>query len=200
MLVIHLIIKYLEISGYNLMRADFPLNSKCGGVCICYKNCLPLQNINVNYLSECLNFKMMIGNKICNFITLYSSPSQNQDDFQVFIDNLEMNLEILAQRNPFLTVVFGDFNAKSKSWCAQDNTNFRAITIENLRSQLGLRQLIKEATHVLESSFSCIELIFTRQSNLVVESGVHPSLHPNCHHQIVFVKFNLQIHYPPSHP
>ena len=75
MLVIHLIIKYLEISGYNLMRADFPLNSKCGGVCICYKNCLPLQNINVNYLSECLNFKMMIGNKICNFITLYSSPS-----------------------------------------------------------------------------------------------------------------------------
>ena len=111
-----------------------------------------------------------------------------------------MNLEILAQRNPFLMVVFGDFNAKSKSWCAQDNTNFGAITIENLRSQLGLRQLIKEATHVLESSFSCIELIFTRQSNLVVESGVHPSLHPNCHHQIVFVKFNLQIHYPPSHP
>ena len=47
----------------------------------------------------------MIGNKICNFITLYRSPSQNQDDFQAFIDNLEMNLETLAQRNPFLMVV-----------------------------------------------------------------------------------------------
>ena len=57
------------------MRADLPLNSKRGGVCIYYKNCLPLQNINVNYLSECMNFKIMIGNKICNFITLYSSPS-----------------------------------------------------------------------------------------------------------------------------
>ena len=100
-----------------------------------------------------------------------------------------MNLEILEQRNPFLTVVFDDFNAKSKSWCAQDNTNFGGITIENLRSQLGLRQLS-----------SCIELIFTRHSNLMVESGVHTSLHPNCHHQIVFVKFNLQIHYPSSHP
>ena len=55
----------------------------------------------------------MIGNKICNFITLYRSPSQNQDDFQAFIDNLEMNLETLAQRNPFLMVVLGDFNAKS---------------------------------------------------------------------------------------
>ena len=42
----------------------------------------------------------MIGNKICNFITLYKSPSQNQDDFQAFIDNLEMNLETLAQKIP----------------------------------------------------------------------------------------------------
>ena len=36
-------------------------------------------------------------------------------------------------------------------------------------------------------------------ANLVVESGVHPSLHPNCHHQIVFAKFNLMISYPPSY-
>ena len=31
-----------------------------------------------------------------------------------------------------------------------------------------------------------------------MESGVHSSLHPNCHHQITYVKFNLKIHYP--HP
>ena len=34
---------------------------------------------------------------------------------------------------------------------------------------------------------------------MVLESGVHSSLHPSCHHQIIFVKFNLNIHYPPSH-
>ena len=101
----------LEISGYNLVRFDHPLNSKRGGVCIYYKNYLPLRIINVNYLSE-LNFEIIIGNKICNFITLYRSPSQNQDDFQAFIGNLELNLETLAQRNPFLMVVIGDFNAK----------------------------------------------------------------------------------------
>ena len=77
-----------------------------------YQNYLPLRIISVLYLSECLNFKIMVGNKICNFITLYRSPSQNQDDFQAFVDNLDMNLETLAQRNPFLTVVIGDFNAK----------------------------------------------------------------------------------------
>ena len=63
----------LEISGYNLVRSDHPLNSKRGEVCIYYKNYLPLQIIN--YLSECINFEIMIGNKICNFITLYRSSS-----------------------------------------------------------------------------------------------------------------------------
>ena len=29
-----------------------------------------------------------------------------------------------------------------------------------------------------------------------MESGVHSSLHPNCHHQITYAKFNLKIHYP----
>ena len=42
-------------------------------------------------------------------------------------------------------------------------------------------------------------MIFTSQPNLLVESGVHPSLHLNCHHQIVFAKFNLMISYPPPY-
>ena len=102
-----------------------------------------------------------------------------------------MNLETLAQRNPFLTGVIGDFNAKSKNWCSKDSANFEGITTENVTSQFCLSQIIKEATHILESSSSCIDLIYTKQPNLVVESGVHPSLYLNCHHQIVFAKFNL---------
>ena len=47
------------------------------------------------------------------------------------------------------------------------------------------------------NSSSCIDLIFTHQPNLSVNSGVHASLHPNCHHQIVHTKFNLNISYPP---
>ena len=90
----------LQISGYNLVRSDHPFNSKRGGVCINYKNYLPLRIISVNYLSECINFETTIGNKICNFITLCRSPSQNQDNFLAFKENLEMNLETLAQRNP----------------------------------------------------------------------------------------------------
>ena len=138
----------LQISGYNLVPSDHPLNSRRGGVCIYYKNYLPLQIISVNYLSECINFEIVIGNKICNFITLHRLPSQNQDDFQTSVDNLKMNLETLAQRNPFLMVVVGDFNAKSKHWCSQDSANFQSITIKNVMSQFGLSQIITEATHI----------------------------------------------------
>ena len=69
------------------------------------------------------------------------------------------------------------------------------------RSNLLLRnmdphQIINEPTHVLENSLSCIDLNFTSQPNLVVDSEVHSSLHPNCYHQIVYAKFNLKVHFP----
>ena len=92
-----------------------------------------------------------------------------------------------------------DFNAKSCNWYSHDKTSFEGSTIESINSQFGLYQLINEPTHLLQNSSSCIDLIFTSQPNIVVESGVHPSLHPNCHHQIIFTKFNLKIYYPPPY-
>ena len=62
-------------------------------------------------------------------------------------------------------------------------------------AQYGLTQIIHEPTHILESSVSCIDLVFTSQENLVTNLGVHSSLHPNCPRQIVFSNFNLKIHY-----
>ena len=41
--------------------------------------------------------------------------------------------------------------------------------------------------------------MFTSQPNLVMESGVHSSVHSNCHHQITYAKFNLKIYYPPPY-
>ena len=66
-------------------------------------------------------------------------------------------------------------------------------------SSLSLKGLISDPTHLLPNSLSCIDLIFTDQPNLVVQSGVHPSLHPNCHHQITFSRYNLNVEYPPPY-
>ena len=45
-------------------------------------------------------------------------PSQTQDEFQIFTSNLKPNLDSLSSCNPFLRIIIGDFNAKSK-YCAK---------------------------------------------------------------------------------
>ena len=74
----------LVISGYNLIRSDYPSNTKRGGVCLYYKNYLPLRVLNISYLKECLNFELKTDNKSCRFIALYRLPSQFQDNFVTF--------------------------------------------------------------------------------------------------------------------
>ena len=37
----------LDIPGYIMIRVDHPANSKRGGVCMYYKNCLPLKVLEV---------------------------------------------------------------------------------------------------------------------------------------------------------
>ena len=54
-------------------------------------------------------------------------------------------------------------------------------------------------THIPDTGFSYIDLIFTSQPNLVIVLSVHPSLHPIFHHQINFAKFILKIHFPPPY-
>ena len=95
-------------------------------------------------------------------------------------------------RNPFLTTRIGNVPAKSKDWCLTDITSFDGSKIDFLTSQFGLLQITKEPTHILDKSRSCIDMIFTSQPNMVIDSG-HASLHSNCDHQIIYAKFDLKI-------
>ena len=110
------------------------------------------------------------------------------------MDNLESHIETVSFSNPFLTILICDFNAKCASWYSKDNN--RRYKLKLLTSQFGLNQIINEPTHITKNSSTCIDLLFTSQTSLVIESGLHSSLYPNCHHQIIFAKFDLRIFYP----
>ena len=97
------------------------------------------------------------------------------------------------------TVVIGDFNARPRSWWSDDITSDEGSHIDPLPNTYGFHQLISDPTHLLPNSSPCIDLIFTDQPNLAADSGVHPTLHGNCHHQIIFSKFNLMTEYPPPY-
>ena len=82
-----------------------------------------LRVLSIQYLQECINFELNSSGKICNFISLCRSPSQTQNEFEKFIDNLELNLETLCENNPLVIVLIGDLNAKSKNWYSHDKTS-----------------------------------------------------------------------------
>ena len=62
----------------------------------------------------------------------------------------------------------------------------KGLKLGLLTSQFVLNQIINEPTHITKNSSTCIDLLFTSQTNLVIESGVHSSLYPNCLHQSFF--------------
>ena len=106
----------LEIPAYDLFRAHHPSNTKRCGFCVYYRNSLPLKILNIQYLRECINFEIRIGGTLCRFVSLYCLPSLLQDDLELFANNFELNIDITTANNTFLTVVLGDFNAKSNFW------------------------------------------------------------------------------------
>ena len=141
-------------------------------------------------MKEFTNFEILFRGKICNFISSYRSPSQSSGTFEDFVDNFKLILDNFANKRPYLLVVLGDFNVKSSNWYKHDKTIYEGSKTDPITSQFGLQQLIKEPNHILVDSSSCIDLLFTSQSNLVMELGVHSSLHQNYHHQIIYVKIN----------
>ena len=102
-----------------------------------------------------------------------------------FVENFELMLSKMAAENPYCVTITGDFNARSPQWWENDLENDAGKSLEPFIADLGLQQLISEPTHFMGDSRSCIDLILTDQPNLFIDSGVHPSLHEQCHHQII---------------
>ena len=185
------------MEGYKLIHADHPNNIKRGGVCIYYKESLPVRVISIPYFNEALLLEMSYNNKKVMVSVIYRSPSQTNDEFDTFLSNFQMLLNDINNRKPSLSVVTGDFNSRCSSWWSNDINTTEGLKLLSLTSSNGFTQLIHEPTHIHGNSSPCIDLVFTDQPNLLVNSGVHASLHPNCHHHITHSNFNLNIYYPP---
>ena len=111
---------------------------------------------------------------------------------------MEKLLSDINKCKPSLSVITGDFSARSSYWWCKD-INTVGLKLFSLTSSNDFSQLINEPTHIQANSSSCIDFILTDQPNLSVNSGVHSSLHPNCHHHIVHSRFNLNIYNLPPY-
>ena len=141
----------------------------------------------------------MSNNKKVMVSVIYHSPNQTNDKFEAFLSNFQMLLNDINNCKPSLSVTTGDFNSRCSSWWSDDINTKKGLKLFSLTSSNDFSQLIYEPTHIQANSSSFINLTFTDQPNLSGTSGVHASLHPNCHHQIVHSSFNFNIYYPPPY-
>ena len=51
---------------------------------------------------------------------IYRSPSQKSNQFELFLSNSENLLSDINKREPSLSAVTGDFNARTSSWWCND--------------------------------------------------------------------------------
>ena len=69
-----------------------------------------------------------------------------------------------------IAAMISDFSGKCKNYFSNNAVSFQGSELDFFTSQFGLFQLIK--TYIFKNSKSCINVIFTYQRNIVIDSGV----------------------------
>ena len=83
--------------------------------------------LDIKYLQECIVFKVLIKNKLSNFISFYWPPSQPTDIFDQFEDNLELSPDEVGDHNSFLIDFLGDFHVKSENWYKHEKPHTKEL-------------------------------------------------------------------------
>ena len=166
----------LEIDGYSLVRADQPNDTKRSGVCIYYKDSLPVRVINLSYFEKALLSEMTYHNEDVIVSVIYRSTSESNNEFDSFLPNLKKLVNDINNGKPALSIIRSDFNTRSQSWWSNDiNTTTERSKLLTLSFSNSFSQLINEPIQMQTNSISCIDLLFTDKPRLLVDSGNHLS-------------------------
>ena len=192
-----------SLPGYIYHPLNNPDGSRNGGVGIFYKDTLPLRIRDDLSFDECLVTELIFGHKKIFFTVFYRNPKHDASSpgFADFLMNFENLRNAINQENPYAMFFTGDVNGHTQAWYPEGDTNAEGVKLDDLFSNLNLNQIINEPTHFFRDDCtpSCIDIILTDQPNLVMSSGVRPSLDPTVKHQIVFCKLNFKIPPPPKY-
>ena len=190
------------LPGYLYHPLNNPSGERNGGVGIFYKDSLPLRVREDLSFDECLVSELRFGHKKIFFTVFYRNPKNcaSSPEFGNFLLNFENLHKSIQSEKPYATFYAGDANAHTQVWYPGGDTNAEGVKLDELFSNLNLTQLIDEPTHFFRDDCvpSCIDIILTDQPNLVMSSGVRPSLDPTVKHQMTFCKINFKIPPPPN--
>ncbi len=104
------------IGGFSndIFRSDHPSNSKIGGVGLYYREGLPIiRRKDLEFIQEMVCAEITIARIKIVFCTVYRSPSQTTEQFEAFIDSLQILINRIRAERPYMFIFTADFNCRS---------------------------------------------------------------------------------------
>ena len=176
----------VTINQYNLIRSDHPSDLKKGGVCIYYKEHIPLiLRDDMNTLHNFLVKEIRSQNQKCFLHFMYRSSIQNQNEFKNVCTNFDILFRNINHELSLCSIVAGDFNPRCSRWWKNDIINLQGQELDSLTLSAGYNQIIDKLTHIINKSMSCINLIFYINQYLISNHGFDVSIFNECHHKII---------------
>ena len=189
----------IDIPGFSILRNDLPDGHTHGGVMIYYKNDLAVKHRpDLQLHDNTLSIEIKISRKKIIFIVAYRKFGQSPSEFETFQEKIDEMIKRSRDDRPHCTIVTGDLNAHLREWYGSEDDNF-GLNFQRIFNKHSLTQLINQPTYVTNNSRTCIDIIATDQPNLFLKSEIHPSLHTNCPHQVVYAKMSINCPPPPPH-
>ena len=90
-----------------MIRADHPSNVKRGGICIYYKNHLPLKLINTNFLHDCLAIELVWHKELIYKLRQYGFTGNLLTLFTDFLSNRKQRVVLNSQHSSWADIKAG---------------------------------------------------------------------------------------------
>ena len=182
-------------------RADKADGTRNGGVCLYYREDLPIKSRNdLAIIPETVVAEIKLNRKKIFFVLSYRHPNIPMAEFKNYVNSLEAILEMVNKENPSAIILSGDFNARSPLFWEGDSGTKEGEILSQFLISNNMEELINEPTHIRDDgSQTCIDLICTDQPFLFVDSGVLPSLDPHSKHNIIHGRLNFLAPSPPPY-
>ena len=182
-------------------RADKADGTRNGGVCLYYREDLPIKSRNdLAIIPETVVAEIKLNRKKIFFVLSYRHPNIPMAEFKNYVNSLETILEMANKENPSAIILSGDFNARSPLFWEGDNGTKEGEILSQFLISNNMEELINEPTHIRDDgSQTCIDLNCTDQPFLLVDSGVLPSLDPHSKHNIIHGRLNFLAPSPPPY-
>ena len=95
-------------------RSDKAINTRNGSVCLYYKENLHIKRmVDLELLNETIVAEIKINRDKCFFVLSYRHPNQLTSKVYEYIKSLENIYDRIRNEHPTVTIISGDFNARS---------------------------------------------------------------------------------------